>query len=506
MTLQRSVACVLLVLSIAARQPAFAQEEGPFEPQIPKVWDQQELATWATPVAGLNVRPGHFSEADYYQAPVDNYRTYPVYAPGREPAGYWEMLQKVGPQPLIDKSKLRTKHDWIQAGQAVFEQADHLSLRSRDPKVIDAIRSPEMLKNLPYVSPDGTLRLLRWVPTENGVAIGHLNCGSCHTREESDGTRLNGPPTRGEASSPIRRLVGAEDVANSPFHIPESLGEKMYRAFAAPWVRNDVHERLKRMSQDELAAWNASVVLAKGVIPRWNGSVFFPAKVPDLIGVADRKYLDHTGTHGNRGIGDLMRYAALVTYAESAEFGSHEMLTAEQRKISGRLPDEALYALALYIQSLQPPSNPNRFDERSRAGRQIFAREGCPGCHTPGLYTNNKLTLAKGFVPPADRPAPLDVMALSVGTDPSLALKTRKGTGYYKVPSLRGVWYRGHFLHDGSLASLEEMFDPNRLKDTHEPGGWNPPGVRARAVPGHEFGLRLTPNEKASLIAFLKTL
>jgi hypothetical protein len=157
------------------------------------------------------------------------------------------------------------------------------------------------------VSPDGTLRLLRWVPTEKGVAIGHVNCGSCHTREEPDGTRLNGPPTKGEAANPIRRLVGGEDVANSPFHIAESLGEKMYRAFAAPWVKDDVHERLKRMSQDELAAWNGSVVLAKGVIPRWNGSVFFPAKVPDLIGVADRKYLDHTGTHVNRGIGDLMR-------------------------------------------------------------------------------------------------------------------------------------------------------------------------------------------------------
>jgi cytochrome c peroxidase len=100
----------------------------------------------------------------------------------------------------------------------------------------------------------------------------------------------------------------------------------------------------------------------------------------------------------------------------------------------------------------------------------------------------------------------LDVLAVSVGTDPNLALKTRKGTGYYKVPSLRGVWYRGHFLHDGSIASLEEMFDPERLTDTHEPGGWNPPGVRARAVPGHEFGLRLSQDEKASLIAFLKTL
>ena len=506
MTFHRFVAGTLLLGGLAALRPAFAQKENPFKPEIPKVWDEQELATWATPIAGLNVRPGHLSEAEYYRAPIDNYRTYPVYAPGREPAGYWEMLQKIGPQPLIDTSKLQSKRDWIEAGKAVFEQADHLALRSLDPKVVAALRSPEMLKNLPYVSPDGTLRLLRWVPTEKGVAIGHVNCGSCHTREEPDGTRLNGPPARGEASSPIRSLVGRENVATSPFHISESLAEKMYRAFAAPWVKDDVHERLKHMAPDELVAWNESVMLAKGVIPRWNGSVFFPAKVPDLIGVAGRKYLDHTGTHANRGIGDLMRYAALVSYAESSEFGPHQMLAAEQPKIYGRLPDEAFYALALYIQSLRPPANPNPFDERARAGQQIFGREGCAGCHTPGLYTNNKLTLAQGFAPPAGNPAGLDVMAVSVGTDPNLALKTRKGTGYYKVPSLRGVWYRGHFLHDASVASLEEMFDPDRLKDTHQPGGWNPPGVHTRAVIGHEFGLRLTIEEKASLLAFLKTL
>ena len=506
MTYCQTVAVLLLLMSAESGQRAFAQKKDSFKPEIPKVWDEQAFADWATPIAGLKVPPGHFPEAEYYRAPIDNYRTYPVYAPGREPAGYWEMLQTVGPKPLIDPSKLRSKRDWIEAGQVVFEQADHLSLRSRDPKAIAAIRSPEMSKNLPYVSPDGTLRLLRWVPTEQGVAIGHLNCGSCHTREEPDGTRVNGPPTRGEASSPIRRLVGAEDVANSPFHIAESLGQKMYRAFGAPWVKDDVHERLKQMSQDELTAWIATVVLAKGVIPRWNGSVFFPAKVPDLIGVSGRKYLDHTGTHANRGIGDLMRYAALVSYAESSGFGPHQMLAPEQRRISGRLPDEAFYALALYLQSLQPPPNPNPFDGRARSGRQIFEREGCPGCHTPGLYTNNKLTLAKGFKPPPGTPATLDVMAISVGTDPSLALKTRKGTGYYKVPSLLGVWYRGHFLHDGSIASLEEMFDPDRLKEIHEPGGWKPLGVRSRAVPGHEFGLRLTQEEKASLIAFLKTL
>ena len=139
-------------------------------------------------------------------------------------------------------------------------------------------------------------------------------------------------------------------------------------------------------------------------------------------------------------------------------------------------------------------------------GRRFSSREGCGGCHTPGLYTNNKLTLATGFHPPADKPATLDVLPISVGTDPSLALKTRKGTGYYKAPSLKGVWYRGRYLHDGSLASLEEMFDPDRLKETHVPGGWNSVGVKTRAVIGHEIGLKVTPGEKASLLAFLRTL
>jgi len=109
-------------------------------------------------------------------------------------------------------------------------------------------------------------------------------------------------------------------------------------------------------------------------------------------------------------------------------------------------------------------------------------------------------------VPPADTPKTFDILPRSVGTDPGLALLTRKGTGYYKVPPLKGVWYRGHYLHDGSAASLEEMFDPDRLKETHVPGGWSPPGTTTRSISGHEFGLKLNPAERAQLIAFLRTL
>jgi hypothetical protein len=114
--------------------------------------------------------------------------------------------------------------------------------------------------------------------------------------------------------------------------------------------------------------------------------------------------------------------------------------------------------------------------------------------------------LAEGFTPPDKIPPTLAVMRVSVGTDPGLALETRKGTGYYKIPSLKGVWYRGRYLHHGAAASLEEIFNPERLKDTHVPGGWRPFGSQSYAIKGHEFGLALSAAEREQLIAFLRTL
>jgi hypothetical protein len=77
---------------------------------------------------------------------VDNLRTYPVYFPGREPEGYWDMLQHVGPKPLIEPEKLKTEADWTEAGRRVFDEADHLLLRSFDPKFIAAARNREVFE------------------------------------------------------------------------------------------------------------------------------------------------------------------------------------------------------------------------------------------------------------------------------------------------------------------------------------------------------------------------
>jgi len=105
--------------------------------------------------------------------------------------------------------------------------------------------------------------------------------------------------------------------------------------------------------------------------------------------------------------------------AETIDFGPYHVIDADTKRVQA-----------------------SPFDEKAQAGQKIFEREGCPMCHTPPLYTSNMLRLAQGFEPPEDVPPTLGILRISVGTDPGLALRTRKGTGYYEAPSLKGVWYR----------------------------------------------------------------
>ena len=515
--MRTSAVFVGLILLVPPLEGA-ADDVKHWTPNVPKVWDEAALRDWATPLAGLNTPPGHISEREYYALPVEELRSYPVYYPGREPDGYWEKLQHLGPQPLIEPQKLKNESDWIAAGRRVFEESDSPQLRTLDPKWIAKLRSSEFfVEQKANPLPDGTIDILRWVPTEKGVALSVLNCSGCHVLHRSDGTAIAGAPRLAETSRtrrsksrgiPATFLESANHVLSGapPFFMGgEKIGIWAEQAYGVPWLKDDANERLLNLTQPEYEA----VVTAQrfaGAIVRWNGSLYHPAKIPDLIGMKDRKYIDHTATHLHRGIADLMRYAAQVAYAEMADFGPYHVLAPETTRVHARISDAALYALALYIYSLQPPPNPNPFDEKARAGEKIFTREGCAACHTPPLYTGNQLTLAEGFTPPKNTPSTLDVLPISVGTDPALALATRKGTGYYKVPSLKGVWYRGHYLHDGSASSLEEMFNPDRVNPSYVPDGWLPPGARSRAIQGHRFGLNLNPLERQQLLAFLRTL
>jgi hypothetical protein len=290
----------------------------------------------------------------------------------------------------------------------------------------------------------------------------------------------------------------------------DALGLQMLRAvllhdYGTPWLADDMDKQLDGMSLDEII--NAFDAMPAGVTPCHDSSLFSPVQVPDLIGVKERKYLDHTGHMMHRNIGDLMRFSAYVQGNTVSGFGDFKLpAPVAGLAFEERMSDAQLYALARYLYSLQPPPNPNLPSRLSRKGRQVFERAGCGNCHKPPLYTNNMLTAVSDFVPPAEDLKRYAISRASVGTDATLALKTRKGTGYYKVPSLKGVWRRGPFEHNGSVATLEDWFDAARLREDYIPTGFKGVGVKTRPGRGHEFGLKLVPEEKKALIAFLKTL
>jgi hypothetical protein len=358
------------------------------------------------------------------------------------------------------------------------------------------------------VRKDGVFPFMHYVIREKGkVELGFSSCAMCHTRVMADGTVIKGaqgnfPDDRAFAYE--RRIEAAQ--AKDKNEVLQTLRRDLRNRYAVPWIQNDPNSQPDRMTIDEIAS--ALEAIPPGSCARQGSSVFYPARIPDLIGIQGRLYLDASGLVRHRTISDLMRYSALnqgvdllSLYGEFRPGGELPDPTTR-----GRYSDEQLYALALFIYSLRTPPNPNKPSALAARGRKVFEREGCALCHTPPSYTNNKLMPVDGFkVSETDRKR-FDIMSISINTDPNSTLRTRRGTGYYKVPSLKGVWYRGPFEHNGSVATLEDWFDARRLRDDYTPTGFRGFGVKTRAVKGHEFGLNLSTEDRTALIRFLKTL
>jgi len=504
---------------VAFRDRTMAQGPGApaFSPAIPKTWDDAAMATLEVPLADPVGSPKHVSADYYYRIPVHPiYRQYPVYAPGHEPPGYMDWLKQQAPVIVWDaaghRPGLHTEADWIKAGEIVFSAHEDITQSEGVFALPDVSSTPWYKKTGMPVTREGVLPFLNYVVREKGkVELGSFSCAMCHTRVMPDGNVLKGA----QGNIPFERALGY--ALETRFNRDDARVLER-QLFSAPWLRPDPEQPEQRMEAGEIASLHEAA--PPGVVPRHRTSPFYPVQVPDLIGVKDRHYLDRTGLQQQRGIVDLMRYAALnqgaddyASYdgfipAAAPEFKTlpaPDKLNPDVAQLD-RYSDEQLYALALYVYSLKPPPNPNKSDALAQRGEKVFEREGCAMCHTPPLYTNNKLTLAEGFTPPPGADQKYDILPISVGTDPSLTLKTRRGTGYYKVPSLKSVWYRGMFGHSGWCATLEDWFDPRRTRDDYVPTGFKPYGAKAYAVKGHLFGLDLAAHDREALIAFLRTL
>jgi hypothetical protein len=502
----RIISTLLLVIA-AIVWPLQAQDKPYCAPQI---WDEAKLKDWELPLANGGPARTHLTEKEYYSSPVLNLQTYPVYHPDREPAGYLDRLRNLDPRPLVEIGKARTKSEWIELGRRVYREMSPALLHD-GVQELSWLSNRELLKNerIP-VEPDGVLGEFRWVVKKRGlVQLAGNECMDCHTQYRPDGSTLLAAQgnTRPTFTKPFP-IVPAEflNLVRTP-KSPVDLTTWPLASFAVPWLADDKHLSMERIST------NAFDHLMSLAVPytfaRPEGSPFWMTRIPDLRSIKHQRFLDATATHWNREPADTARYAALVMYADSGVRGPYHFVKDRDKRPAYHLPDDTLYAIAEYLWSLEPPANPRAGDippALVARGKEIFKEENCARCHSGPAYGGKKLTLAKGYSLPADHPAREFILERSVGTDPGLALKTRKGTGLYKVPSLRGLWYRPLLGHSGWVNSLEDWFNPKRLEKDFKLTGWIGPEGSPRAVPGHTYGTDLPEDDRKALIAFLRTL
>ena len=411
------VLCCFLVTPLALAQP--------FHPSIPKAWDDGETTSFELPLAQADRSPRYPSAKEYYNMPVRPvYRTYPFYDPDKEPVGYWESLQQKEPEVLFDPAKLKTKEDWIGAGELVFDQPIVIvpgTSRARYQANFRAVPMP--------TTREGIVPQWFYVVRKKGVVeLGFGGCIECHTRAMPDGSFLKGAQSNlPQMQSQAWRYT---DRGRGPEVTQRYRDSKRSRDFA-PWAANQ--DAWDQITLDEIV--RRAVAMSPGVMEREGTSTKHPVKIPSLFGIEDLRCLDATGLSRNRNVGDLMRYTIVNQGLISvARYGDYDPKGTPQGGDTRYASDEQLYSLSLYLEGLKPPPNPNPFDEEAKRGQAIFNYQGCSGCHPAPLYTNNSLTPARGFTIPADLRKTESILDVSVGTDPSLALETRRGTGFYKVP------------------------------------------------------------------------
>jgi cytochrome c peroxidase len=122
--------------------------------------------------------------------------------------------------------------------------------------------------------------------------------------------------------------------------------------------------------------------------------------------------------------------------------------------------------------------------ESAARGREIFfgTKGNCSACHVGANLADEKFhNIGIGM----DRPEP-DPGRFAVSKD-------TKDTGAFKTPTVRNVALTGPYMHDGSIATLEEVVE------WYDKGGHANPFLSEKVKP-----LKLSAEEKADLVAFMQ--
>ena len=152
---------------------------------------------------------------------------------------------------------------------------------------------------------------LRYVVRRKGaVELGTDTCSMCHVQVRPDGTLIEGPANVRTPFGPLMGDLTRRYAQMSPEMLEERRRRHMREDYRVPFLKDDPNLAVADLPAEEIARLYERHPL--GVHGRSNTSLLYPVKIANLIGIADLRYFDRTGTSRHRGIADLMRYAALV--------------------------------------------------------------------------------------------------------------------------------------------------------------------------------------------------
>ena len=153
-----------------------------------------------------------------------------------------------------------------------------------------------------------------------------------------------------------------------------------------------------------------------------------PVYITDLRPLRFQKYLHRSATLEHQLLSLAIRIDTLI-------------ITSLNQAV--RPPRKWAFALALYLWSLADdlPPFPNHLE-----GYFVFGQH-CSACH-------QGVGLSGGGVPLEE-----------IKTSPLVGQSSSRGTGMYRVPSLRGVGTRHALMSDGSFPDLETLLNPLRLQE-----------------------------------------
>jgi mono/diheme cytochrome c family protein len=205
--------------------------------------------------------------------------------------------------------------------------------------------------------------------------------------------------------------------------------------------------------------------------------------------------------------------------------------------VRSTLDEPSMHRVAEWALDLQPPKFPESRIDRSKLprGAALF-KDRCAKCHAPDGAEIGRVVPVDDPELRTDRerldsftPELSDAMnTIGIGY-PWRFQNFRKTDGYANQP-LDGIWLRAPYLHNGSVPTLRDLLNapdqrPRKFRRGNDVYDWAnvgfdsttpseggreyfefDTGLRGNGNGGHTYGTGLSPDDKAALLEYLKTL